>query len=92
MSTDHAELERELFLDFHRRADGIKTVPFGFNEVQFRARRIRRNRRITAVVGIAAVLMVIVSRVSRWAYQHRGATRSSRHRLPAPSRRARTRT
>jgi hypothetical protein len=60
MSTDHDELERMLGRDLHDQVDRMSTVPFGFDEVQGRARRIRRNRRIAAGVGVAAALAVIV--------------------------------
>lgn len=60
MSTDHDELERMLGRDLHQQVDDIRTVPFGFNEVKGRARRIRRNRRLAAGVGVAAALAVII--------------------------------
>lgn len=60
MNTGHDELERMLGQDLHQQVDGLSAVPFGFDEVKGRARRIRRNRRIATGVGVAAALAVIV--------------------------------
>lgn len=60
MSTQDHELERMLGRDLHDQVDGLTGVPFGFHDVKGRAGRIRRNRRISAAVGVAAALAVIV--------------------------------
>ncbi|HXH80851.1 hypothetical protein [Nocardioides sp.] len=60
MNTHHDELEQMLGRDLHQQVDGMSTVPFGFSEVQGRAHRIRRNRRITAGIALAAAVAVIV--------------------------------
>ena len=52
MNTQH-ELERMLSRDLHDQVDGMSDLPFGLSDVQGRARRIRRNRRIVAGVGVA---------------------------------------
>lgn len=81
MSTEHDELERMLGQDLHRQVDDIRTVPFGFDEVKGRARRIRRNRRITAGVAVAAALAVIVP----VGLNAGGATQTKDDIQPAPS-------
>lgn len=59
MNTQH-ELERMLSRDLHDQVDGMSDLPFGLSDVQGRARRIRRNRRIVAGVGVAAALALVV--------------------------------
>lgn len=60
MNTHDRELERMLVRDLHDQVGGLTGVPFDFYDVKGRAGRIRRNRRISAAVGVAAALAVIV--------------------------------
>ncbi|HSU03765.1 MAG TPA: hypothetical protein VLK03_14530 [Nocardioides sp.] len=56
----HDDLELMLTRDLHHQVDGMTDVPLGLGDVQGRARRIRRNRRIVAGVGVAAALALVV--------------------------------
>ena len=54
------DLERELGRQLHDQVDHRHDAPFDLGDVQGRAGRIRRNRRLAVTAGVAAALAVIV--------------------------------
>ena len=56
----HDELEHLLTRDLRDQVDDMDDVQFSLGDVRGQARRIRRNRRIVAGVGVAAALALVV--------------------------------
>jgi hypothetical protein len=56
----HDDLERELGRQLHDRVDHRHDAPLRLGDIQSRAARLRRNRRLAMTAGVAAALAVIV--------------------------------
>lgn len=57
----HEELTRALGRELHDQVDGMHGSPLGLGDVQARAGRIRRNRRLAAGAGLAAAVALVAT-------------------------------